>query len=97
MERKDCRNYFRAKTMEYLEGALSEESIVETYKRMNEERADELAYYYDFIDEQRKKGDFTLWTSAGYLAGVEQQIFNFAKDRAKYVIKFMDSLLPEIE
>ncbi len=97
MERKDCRNYFRAKTMEYIEGALSEENIIETYNRMNLVRAAELDHYYDFIDQQKKKDDFTLWTFAGYLAGVEQQIFNFAKDRAKYVIKYMDSLLPEIE
>ena len=97
MERKDCRNYFRAKTMEFLNGAFSEESILATYKTLDAERADELAHYYDFLDEQRKTGDFTLWTSAGYYAGVEKQIFNFAKDRQRYVIKFMDSLLPEIE
>jgi len=97
MERKDCRSYFRAKTTEFINGALSEDVIVETYNTLNAERATELAYYYDFIDELRHKGDFTLWTSAGYYVGVEQQILNFAKDRAKYVIRYMDNLLPEIE
>ena len=68
-----------------------------TYDTLDAERADELAHYYDFIAQQRRKGDFTLWTNADYLAGVEKQIFNFAKDRGRYVIKYMDSLLPELE
>ena len=97
MERKDCRHYFREKTMEFLNGAFSEESILATYDTLDAERADELAHYYDFIAQQRRKGDFTLWTNADYLAGVEKQIFNFAKDRGRYVIKYMDSLLPELE
>ena len=97
MERSDCRHYFREKTMEFLNGAFSEESIISTYETLNAERADELAHYYDFLEQQRNKGDWSLWTTAGYLAGVEKQIYNFAKDRGRYAVKFMDSLLPELE
>lgn len=96
MERADCRKYFRDKTMEYLNGALSEQSIVETYKELHAERAQELAYYYRHLKQLSGKGDETIWSQAGHYAGYEEQIFEFAANRAEYIIKYMDQLLPEL-
>jgi len=96
MERADCRKYFRDKTMEYLNGVLSEESIVESYKALHAEREKELAYYYRHLKQLAGKGDDSIWSQAGHYAGYEEQIFTFAAKRGEYIIKYMDELLPEI-
>ena len=95
MDRSDCRAYFRAKTMEYLEGALSEESIVSTYYELHATRSDELAYFYKYIEQQNRKGDRDMWATPSNYNGTESGILEFAKKRAAYVIKYMDKLLPE--
>ncbi len=97
MERKDCRSYFRNKTIEFVNGALSERVITDTYRTLCTERDAEQAYFYKFLTQLRRRGDQSIWTSAGYYAGVEQQILAFAKDRAGYVLKYLDAALPEIE
>lgn len=96
MQRKDCRTYFRNKTLEFVNGALSEESIVSAYKALHATRRAELAYLYKYIQQRRRKGDSTMWSEPSHYSGYEQQILNFARDRALYVVKFMDQLLPEI-
>lgn len=97
MERSDCRSYFRAKTMEFLEGPLSAESIISTYNELHAERYSELEYFYKYIEQQNRKGDTAMWTSPENYYGTEDDIIEFAKKRASYVIKYMDRLLPAIE
>lgn len=96
MERKDCRDYFRAKTMEYLNGALSEESIKEEYEKLHASRRKELLKYYDFLQILNRRGDWTIWTTAENYANNEKQIYTFAEKRGAYVIRYMDELLPEL-
>lgn len=97
MERKDCREYFRNKTMEFLNGALSEESIKEEYEKLHASRRRELLKYYDFLDILNRRGDWTIWTKVENYANNEKQIYTFAEKRGAYVIKYMDELLPELE
>ena len=97
MDRKDCRSYFRAKCLEYCNGPLSEESIINTYKKLHAERADELEQYYMFLERMRRLGEDSLWTTASNYQGNEDQIFEFARDRAGYILRYLDELLPELE
>ena len=95
MERKDCRDYFRNKTMEFLNGALSEKSIKETYEALHATRKQELTHYYNFLEVLNRRGDWTIWTKASNYANNEKQIYTFAQKRQAYVIRYMDELLPE--
>ncbi|MBO4415690.1 MAG: CotH kinase family protein [Lachnospiraceae bacterium] len=97
MDRKDCRSYFRAKCLEYCNGPLSEESIISTYKKLHAERVDELEQYYLFLERMRRLGEDSLWTTASNYQGNEDQIFEFARDRAGYILRYLDELLPELE
>ena len=93
---KHCRDYFRAKTYEYINGAQSEQAIKEEYEKLHEVRKQELAHYYNFIQVLKRRGDSTMWTTPENYAGTEKQIFTFAEKRAGYVIRYMDELLPEL-
>ena len=97
MERKDCRKYFRDKTMEYLNGAQSEQTIKDEYEKLHASRAKELKYYYDFLQILNMKGYWDIWSRAENYAGYEKQIYTFAEKRAGYVVKYMDELLPELQ
>ena len=97
MERKDCRSYFRAKCLEYCNGPLSEQSIISTYRVIHAERLTELGNFYDFMERMRRLGEDSLWAQASLYAGYEQEIFEFARDRAGYILGYIDELLPELE
>ena len=96
MERADCRNYFRAKTYEYVNGALSEEVIVAAYNALHATRADELHYYYQYLEQLNLKGDWSIWSRESHYANYEEQIYKFAKNRGKSCIKQMEMVLPEL-
>lgn len=96
MERADCRNYFRAKVEEYLNGVLSEEGITEVYEQLHATRTKELGYFYDYLTERQHRGDFSIWTSESFYADNEAKILLFAKKRGQYVRKYVNALLPEL-
>lgn len=96
MDRADCRSYFRSKCIEFCSGPLSEESIISTYKKLHAERTEELKQYYLFFERMRRLGDDSLWTTEDYYQGCEDQIYQFAKDRVGYVLRYLDELLPEL-
>ncbi|MCR5768927.1 MAG: CotH kinase family protein [Lachnospiraceae bacterium] len=97
MERKDCRSYFRAKCLEYINGPLSESSIISTYRKIHAERLTEFHNFYDYMERMRRLGEDSLWAQESLYAGYEQEIFEFARDRGGYVLKYLDELLPELE
>ena len=97
MERKDCRAYFRAKTMEYLNGAQSEQAIKEEYETPHAERKTEFTYFYQHLQNLNRKGNWNIWAQPQNYAAYEQQIYTFAEKRAGYVVRYMDDLLPELE
>lgn len=91
MERDDCKEYFKNKTIEFFNGPLSEQSIIDTYNMLNESRSTELlGYYYEHMDQLRKKGDFTLWCSPQSYYDSEADILRFAKNRAEYALKYIE-------
>ncbi len=90
MEREDCKEYFKNKSIEFLEGALSEESILESYNMLNESRSTELDYYYEHIAQLRKKGDFSLWCTPGSYYESEAQLMIFAQNRQEYALKYIE-------
>lgn len=96
MEIKDCRDYFRKKTTEYIEGALSPESIAEEYASLHAERSSELDFYYRHLRQVRGRGDWSIWCDAGNYKGHEETILESAAKRAGYVKEYMDKLLPEL-
>ena len=97
MERSDCREYFRNKCTEFVTGVLSEAGITAVYKKAHAERLKELGYYYEFMERQRRLGEDSLWTSESNYQGNEDQILEFARDRAGYVLRYLDELLPSLE
>ena len=97
MERKDCRAYFRAKTMEYINGAQSEQAIKEEYEKLHEERKTEFSYFYEHLQNLNRKGNWNIWAQPQNYAAYERQIYTFAEKRAGYVVRYMDDLLPELE
>ncbi|MCR5830395.1 MAG: CotH kinase family protein [Lachnospiraceae bacterium] len=90
MEREDCKEYFKNKTIEFFEGALSKDSIIESYNMLHESRSTELDYYYDHIDQLRKKGDFSLWCNPGSYYDSEAQLIAFAENRKEYALKYIE-------
>ena len=90
MERDDCKEYFKNKSIEFLQGALSTDSIKESYTMLHESRATELDYYYQHIDQLRKKGDFSLWCSPGSYYDSEAMLMIFAENRQEYALKYIE-------
>ncbi len=98
MQRDDCREYFVEKMLEYMNGALSTSSILETFEEMSDERSTELAYYYDYLESLRNAGDDTIWSQSDHLQWYIDQIEDFAASRPEYMVKFLTSdLNVEIE
>lgn len=96
MKRPESREFFRTKTMEFIDGAFSADNIKAAYKELNEFRYDELLYFYDFMENETRKGVEDLWAREYNLASNEQQIFDFAENRGTYVVKYMNELLPSL-
>ncbi len=96
MQRPESREFFRNKTFEFLNGAQSEQSIIDTYNELNAIRYDELLYYYEFMENEFRKGNRDLWTREDNLPSYEQEIFEFAAKRGAYAVKYMNELLPSL-
>lgn len=90
MEREDCRMYFINKTLELLDGALSEETLTATYYTLHGSRETELGYYYSFLAQLSRKGDWSIWSNSGHYSGYEKQILDFARDRKDQCIRQME-------
>ena len=97
MERSDCREYFRNKCYEYFNGPLSEDTIVSTYYKLHNERVTELGYYYEYMERQRRLGESSLWTTENNYPDNEDEIFEFARTRAGYALKYLEELLPPLD
>lgn len=92
LKRDDCRNYFRQKTYEYLDGVLTPEYIKSVYEALHASREKELAYFYQHLRSIAESGDFSIWSSSEHYRNYEKQIIDFAKKRGEYVEKYMEEL-----
>lgn len=91
MERADCRTYFVEKTLEYMNGALSTASVLDTFEELSQERDTELSYYYEYLEDLRNSGDESIWTRSSHLEQYTQQIRDFAAARPEYMVKFLQN------
>lgn len=95
MERQDCRDYFRKKTIEYINGVLSGESIISTYEELHQTRSRELDFFYRYLKQLNGKGDWSIWSESYHYKNYEEQIYEFAEKRADYVLRYMNEILGE--
>lgn len=93
MERQDCADYFRGKTIEYVNGVLSPESIISAYEELHATRSAELEFFYRYLKQLNGKGDWSIWSEAYHYKNYEEQIYEFAQKRGEYVLKYMEEIL----
>lgn len=93
MHRAECREYFLGKLTEYSEGVLSGENVTKRLYELHTLRCTELDYYYAHMDDLRKKGDSSFWTSANTLAENMDMIRAFANQRDDYILKYAEMAL----
>lgn len=91
MKREDCRLYFVQKLLEYMNGALSTASILDTFEELSGVRDTELSYYYEYLEGLRNNGDDSIWTRSSHLQEYTQQIRDFAAARPGYMVKFLQN------
>lgn len=93
MNRKDCRNYFRNRILEFLDVTLSCKSITETYYELHASRRQELDMFFRC---GREVNPFIVTGNEEYYNRCEEEILKFAEDRAKYLRGYLDEILPEL-
>lgn len=91
MKRKDCRDYFYDKSIEYITGVLSEMGIKMTYWELDDSRKAELYMFYKYISQLMQKGDTSLWCTEDFYPVAESFILAFAEHRQEHLIRQMDS------
>lgn len=93
MERKDCRNYFRSKIIEYANTVCTQENITKVYYDLHESRADELNAFFEY--GMKMFGNYFFSSQEDY-SRCEKEILDFASDRAKYMLQYLDEMFPEL-
>jgi len=88
MARDDCREYFVKKMLDLANGAFSYEYLTSTLKAINDDRADEMVYYYNFLESSH---DWGVWTQSEHFQGFTQVIYSFAKDRPARSASYLKS------
>lgn len=97
MHRSDCREYFMNKLTELSEGALSGQNVTQTLYAMHVLRCTEQDFLYLHMDNLRKKGDDSFWTSAYTLAENMDMIRAFANERDDYILSYARNALKAYE
>ena len=97
MRRADCREYFLNKLTELSQGALSGENVTQTLYAMHTQRCTELDYLYKHMENLRKQGDSSFWTSAYTLAENMDMIRSFANTRDDYILPYAKAALEKLE
>ncbi len=79
LEREDCKEYFVKKSLDYGNGALSEDRICSMLEIMHNERADEMTPYYNYL--LSLGGEDVSWIAESQLPDRLQEIRDFARQR----------------
>lgn len=93
MHRSDCRDYFLNKLEELSEGALSGENVTKTLYAMHVERCTEQDYMYQHMENLKKAGDNSFWSSSYTLSENMDMIRAFANERDDYILEFARKIL----
>lgn len=88
MEREDCRQYFVDEMERLMDGALSEQNMVNTLDEMDRSRMKEMRVYYEVLDELRKQ-DHSLWSTYGDYTARVAQVRMFARRRCAKMERFL--------
>ncbi len=96
MARSDCRTYFKDKMKEFFDGVLSEENLIKTYEELDALRKGEMPYYYEHL-QVVKQSDWSVWTGADQYDGFAKSIYDFAKNRKDYALRYLEEQLPDLE
>lgn len=94
MEREDCREYFLAEMRRIMTGPMWNKNVNQTIDNMNEERAMEMIYFFEYLEELKKTEDsIWIWYDE-YLERIDR-IKSFAKNRKSYMEKFLEEQFGE--
>ncbi len=90
IKRAECRDIFTSFSLELAEGALSKTNLSNVLDEMNEERATEMKYFFEYIEVLKAKGTEGIWTGSYLYDGYTKEIKNFAKQRKNYSRAYME-------
>ena len=88
MKREDCKQYFLDETVRLMDGVLSYENICETIDAMNSERYTEMFFYFDHLENLKRKDD-SIWIWYDEYLRRTDNIKTFAKRRRGYVERYL--------
>lgn len=88
LKREDCKQYFIDKMLEYMNGALSYESVCAVLDQMCAERDTELNYYYQHLNTL--KGEYEIYARPERTDLHIERIRSFAKQRPEYMTKYLE-------
>lgn len=89
VKRTDCRDYFIRKMLEYMNGALSYESIDTCLLQMCGERDTELMYYFEYLQNLENPSE-TIYAGTKSLNRHLDRIRTFAKLRPDYMRGYLE-------
>lgn len=92
MEREDCRTYFLNKINEFMDSVFTDDFSKKILTEMCEERNSELSYLYKHIEQLKRSGDDSLWSSYSDVSRREREIEIFISMRRKYMEKYLSIL-----
>ncbi len=90
MKREECRDTFVNFSLELANGALSKDNLNKVLDEMNDEREDEMKYFFEYIEVLKAKGTEGVWTGSYLFDGYTKEIKNFAKHRKNYSRSYME-------
>lgn len=88
LKREDCKQYFIDKMLEYMNGALSYESVCAVLDEMRVERDTELNYYYQHLNTL--KSEYEIYARPERTNLHIERIRSFAKQRPEYMTKYLE-------
>ena len=88
LKREDCKQYYIDKMLEYMNGALSYDSVCTVLDQMCAERDTELTYYYERLNSL--KGEFEIYARPSRTNLHLERIRSFAKQRPGYMTQYLE-------
>lgn len=88
LKREDCKQYFIDKMLEYMNGALSYETVCKELDTLCAERDTELTYYYEHLNTLADS--FEIYARPERTETHLERIRNFAKQRPVYMQQYLE-------
>ena len=88
MRREDCRTYFVSKLETLSKTVFSRENVTRVLYTMHIDRCTEQDYFYQHMENLRKRGDHSFWANSTHLAQNMDAIRAFAAERGEYIMSY---------